>query len=114
MCETIFFSVQVCLNPWTVLRQADLQRYLFLGGKGMFMNLYVQKIVPVDTLLAKIFCLNVDMYKVGTYILLVTEWSVSHETKKHILTKDVVGLLLGEVVSTRKNTSSQRMWLACL
>ncbi len=33
----------------------------------------------------------------------MTEWSVSHETKKHIVTKDVVGLLLGEAVST-KNT----------
>ncbi len=32
----------------------------------------------------------------------MTEWSVSHETKKHIVTKDVVGLLLGEVVSTKK------------
>jgi hypothetical protein len=62
----------------------------------------------------------------------VTEWSISHETKKHIVTKDVVGLLLGEavskkkhivakdvvgllleeVVSTKKNTSLQRMWLA--
>ncbi len=27
-------------------------------------------------------------------------------TKKHIVAKDVVGLLLGEVVSTKKNTSS--------
>ncbi len=62
----------------------------------------------------------------------MTEWSISHETKKHIVTKDVVGLLLGEavskkkhivakdvvgllleeVVSTKKNTSLQRMWLA--
>jgi hypothetical protein len=49
----------------------------------------------------------------------VTEWSVSHETKKthhhdrcgwlaprrgskHIVAKDVVGLVLGEVVSTKK------------
>ncbi len=30
-----------------------------------------------------------------------------------LVTKDVVGLLLGEVVSTRKNTSLQRMWLDC-
>ncbi len=36
------FSVQVCLNPWTVLRQPDLQRYLFLGGKGMFLCFYVK------------------------------------------------------------------------
>ncbi len=28
-------------------------------------------------------------------------------TKKHIVAKDVVGLLLGEVVSMEKNTSSQ-------
>ena len=32
----------------------------------------------------------------------MTEWSVSHEKKKkHIVTKDVVGLLLGEIVSTK-------------
>ncbi len=49
MCETMFFfSVQLCVNPWTVLRQADLQMYLFLGGKGMFLCFYVKKIVPVD------------------------------------------------------------------
>ncbi len=28
------------------------------------------------------------------------------------MAKDVVGLLQGEVVSTKKNTSLQRMWLA--
>jgi hypothetical protein len=44
MSETMFFfSVQVCLDPWTVLRQADLQRYLFWGGKGMFLCFYVKK-----------------------------------------------------------------------
>jgi hypothetical protein len=32
-----FFCVQLCLDPWTVLRQADIQRYLFWGGKGMFL-----------------------------------------------------------------------------
>ncbi len=51
MCETMFFfSVQVCVDPWTVLRQADLRMYLFSGGKGMFLFLcfYVKKIVPVD------------------------------------------------------------------
>jgi hypothetical protein len=32
--------------------------------------------------------------------------------KKHIIAKDVVGLLVGEVVSTKKHTSLQRMWLA--
>ncbi len=64
----------------------------------------------------------------------MTEWSVSHETKKDIVTKNVVGLLLGDVVSVLKNTHrhkgcgwlaswrgskyennntlSQRMWLA--
>ena len=58
----------------------------------------------------------------------------SRDEKKHIVTKDVVGLLLGDVVSTKKHThlrkgcgwlatwrgskyennnlSSQRMWLA--
>jgi hypothetical protein len=44
-----FFSVQVCLDPWTVLRQLDFQRYLFLGGKGMFLWFLVKQIVPVDT-----------------------------------------------------------------
>ncbi len=49
MCETMFvFSVQVCVNSWTVLRQADLQMYLFLCGKGMFLCFYVKKVVPVD------------------------------------------------------------------
>ncbi len=33
----------------------------------------------------------------------MTEWSLSHETKKHIDTKKVVGLLLVEVVSTKKH-----------
>jgi hypothetical protein len=52
MFETMFFfCVQLCLDPWTVLRQADLRRYLFSGGKGMFLCFYVKKIVPVDTLL---------------------------------------------------------------
>ncbi len=32
--------------------------------------------------------------------------------KKHILAKDVVGLLLGVVVSMKKGTSLQGMWLA--
>jgi hypothetical protein len=45
MCETMFFfSVQLCLNPWTVLRQADLQRYLFLGGKGTFLCFMFKKL----------------------------------------------------------------------
>jgi hypothetical protein len=48
--------------------------------------------------LAKIFCSNVNTYKVDT------------RQKKHIFTKDVVGFLLGEVISTRKTTSSQSMW----
>jgi hypothetical protein len=48
MCETMFFfSVQVCLNPWTVQCQADLRMYLFLGGKGMFLCFYVKKIVDM-------------------------------------------------------------------
>ncbi len=44
----VFFSVQLCVDPWTVLCQADLQMYLFWGGKGMFWCFYVRKIVPVD------------------------------------------------------------------
>ena len=42
----------------------------------------------------------------------MTEWSISHETKKHI-TKDVVGLLLGEAVSTKKTHHRKGCgWLA--
>jgi hypothetical protein len=37
------------------------------------------------------------------HILLVTKWSISHEMKKHMVIKDVVGLLLGEAVSTKKH-----------
>ncbi len=52
-------------------------------------------------------------YKVGTYILLVTEWTVSHETKKTHVTKDVVGLLIGEVVSTKKTHHCKKCgWVA--
>ncbi len=43
----------------------------------------------------------------------MTERSISHEMKKHIVTKDVVGFLLEEAVSTKKHTSLHRMWLAC-
>jgi hypothetical protein len=42
MC--FFWSVQVCLNPWTMLRQADHQRYLFSGRKGMFLCFWVKKL----------------------------------------------------------------------
>ncbi len=56
-------------------------------------------------------------FKVDTkwvHILLVTEWTFSHKTKKtHIVNRDVVGLLIGEDVSTKKHTSLQRMWFAC-
>ena len=31
----------------------------------------------------------------------MTKWSISHETKKNTVTTDVVGLLQGEVVSTK-------------
>ncbi len=48
MFKIVFFwSVQVYLNPWTVLHQPDLQRYLFSGRKGMFLCFWVKKIVPV-------------------------------------------------------------------
>jgi hypothetical protein len=55
MLETMFFvSVQVRLDPWTVLYQPDLQRYFFWVGKVcfyvfMFLCFYVRNIVPVDT-----------------------------------------------------------------
>jgi hypothetical protein len=39
-----FFCVQLCLDPWTVQRQADLRTYLFLGGKVMFLCFYVKKL----------------------------------------------------------------------
>jgi hypothetical protein len=49
MCETMFFfSVQVCVDPWTVLRQADLRMNFFSGRIGIFLCFYVKKIVPVD------------------------------------------------------------------
>jgi hypothetical protein len=41
-------KLQVCVGPWTVLRQADLRMYLFWGGRGMILSFYVKKIVPVD------------------------------------------------------------------
>jgi hypothetical protein len=44
MFKTMFFCVKLCLNPWTVLCQADLRRYLFLGRKGMFLCFYVKKL----------------------------------------------------------------------
>ncbi len=43
----------------------------------------------------------------------MTEWSISHEAKKCIVAKDVIALLLGEAVSTKKNISLQRIRLAC-
>ncbi len=62
MCEIMFFfSVQVCLDPWTVQRQADLRIYLFLGRKGMFLCFYVKKIVPVDMALEKLLGLCKDL-----------------------------------------------------
>ncbi len=53
-------------------------------------------------------------YIVGTYN--ISDWveRQSRDEKKHIDTKKVVGLLLVvEVVSTKKHTSWQRMWLTC-
>jgi hypothetical protein len=48
MFETIFFSVQVCVNPWTVLRQADLQMYLF-GGREWYVFMFLcEKNLPVN------------------------------------------------------------------
>ena len=46
--------------------------------------------------------------------LQVTEVRVSQEIKKHIVTKDVVGLLIGEAVSILKNTHCRKGcgWLA--
>ncbi len=44
----------------------------------------------------------------------MTEWTISHETKKNIITKDVVGLLIGEVVSMKTIAHCRRGcgWLA--
>ncbi len=52
-------------------------------------------------------------YIVGIYIISDCMQRQSQDENKHIVTKDVVSLLIGEVVSTKKHTSSQRMWLAC-
>ena len=52
-------------------------------------------------------------YIVGTYNISDRVERQSRDEKKHINTKKVMGLLLVEVVSTKKNTSWKRMWLAC-
>jgi hypothetical protein len=47
--KTVFFwSVQVCLDPWTVLRQPDLQRYLFFQWERYVFVFLGEKFVPVD------------------------------------------------------------------
>ncbi len=63
---------------------------------------------------AKMFWPNTSGYIVDTCIISDSVERQSRDKNKHIIvTKDVVGLLLGDVVSTKKHTSSQRMWLAC-
>ncbi len=62
---------------------------------------------------AKMFWPNTSGYIVGTYIISDRVERQSQDEKKHFVTKDVVGLLLGDLVSTNKHTSLQRMWLAC-
>ncbi len=66
MFETMFFSVSsyLCLDPWTVLRQADLRRNLFWGRKGMFLCFYVKKIVPVDTLFRLVLTAYENFFRV--------------------------------------------------
>jgi hypothetical protein len=51
-------------------------------------------------------------YIVGTNIISDRVERQSQGKTKYIVRKDVVGLILGEVVSTIQNTSLQRMWLA--
>ncbi len=70
---------------YIVVTYATVHMYLCTGFRQDFLPL-----VRVDTK--------------WVHKLLMTEWSVSHKTKKkHIVTKDVVGLLLGDAVSTNKH-----------
>ncbi len=42
MFQTMFFfSVQVCLNPWTVLRQPDLRRYYNFFGQERYVFMFL-------------------------------------------------------------------------
>jgi hypothetical protein len=53
-------------------------------------------------------------YIVGTYIISDCMERQSGEEKKHTITKDVVGFLLGEIVSTKKTRVVYRIgifWL---
>jgi hypothetical protein len=51
------------------------------------------------------------MYFLCDPILFRGYLSTARTTKKHIVAKDVVGLLLEAVVSTKKGTLLQRIWL---
>ncbi len=64
--------------------------------------------------LGKIYYSIQSGYIVGTYIISDLEEHKSRDEKKHIATKDVVGLLLGEVVSTKTIAQGRRGcgWLA--
>jgi hypothetical protein len=82
MCELIYiFSVQVCLNPWTVQRQAYLRMYLFWGWKGMFLYFHVKKIVPVDMAFSILFLYSTDsQVEVQIRILLKDKWGLLYVT----------------------------------
>ncbi len=58
LTDTIFFCVQVCFDPWTVLRQPDLQRYLFFSQESYVFMFLCKKIflwaLPKPTLLLTI------------------------------------------------------------
>ena len=64
--------------------------------------------------LAKMFWPYKNGYIVGTYIISDCVEHQSRDEKKHIVTKDVVDLLLGDVVSVLKNTHHHKGsgWLA--
>ncbi len=79
-------------------------------------SLCFSKVAPVAIYLCTRFRQNTlakytSGYRVGTYIISDQVECQSRDEKNRIITKDVVGLLLGEVVGTKK-TLSKRMWLA--
>ena len=59
--------------------------------------------MPVDRPLGKILWSNTSGYIVRTYIISDSVERQSRDEKIHIVTKDVVGLILGDAVSTNKH-----------
>ncbi len=93
----VFFVLQTCV--FLLSPQLSMPT-----GPELLLHMWFSKLVVVGCTQSSTTCRNPrelgkinyslqSGYKVVRYILLVTEWTISHEQKK--------------------NTSSQRMWLAC-